>query len=196
MPRLIDHDAREREIAEAALDVLGREGLAGLSVRGVAAEAGLAVASLRRAFPTQNALRHYCLDLIRARAAARIEAVQADGTAWAAGVLRELLPLDAERRLELVAQLQLGVLALTDESLRPAGEGLVADVRAVCAVAVAELERTGGVRPHVAMRDVVDELHAFLDGLALQALLSPAASTPAVVEARLDGYLERLRAAP
>ena len=63
-------------------------------------------------------------------------------------------------------------------------------------VAVAELERMGGVRPHVAMRDVVDELHAFLDGLALQALLSPAASTPAVVEARLDGYLERLRAAP
>ncbi|MDR0415820.1 MAG: TetR family transcriptional regulator, partial [Propionibacteriaceae bacterium] len=46
MPRRIDAEARAAEIAAAALRVLGRDGLAGLSVRGVAAEAGIAVASL------------------------------------------------------------------------------------------------------------------------------------------------------
>lgn len=57
MPRRIDTEARTAQIAAAALRVLARDGLGGLSVRGVAAEAGIAAASLRRAFPTQHALR-------------------------------------------------------------------------------------------------------------------------------------------
>ncbi|MDF2920421.1 MAG: TetR family transcriptional regulator, partial [Microbacterium sp.] len=48
MPRLIDHDHRNDEIAAAAFRVLARDGVAALSVRRVADEAGIATASLRR----------------------------------------------------------------------------------------------------------------------------------------------------
>lgn len=192
MPRLIDHDAREREIAAAALTVLGRDGLGGMSVRAVATEAGLAVASLRRAFPTQNALRRYCLDLIRARAAGRVARAEGEGRPIVVTVLEELLPLDADRRLELVAQLQLGVLALTDDTLREASAALTADVGSVCRWAIGELERADALPPGSSTDHRAGELHAFLDGLALQALLAPDANPAAAVEKRLNAYLDRL----
>ena len=56
MPKVIDHAAREIAIAEAAWEVLRSRGIRGLSVRNVAAQADLAVGSLRRSFPTQRSL--------------------------------------------------------------------------------------------------------------------------------------------
>ena len=118
MPRLIDHDDRNDEIGAAAFRVLVRDGIAGLSVRKVAEEAEIATASLRRAFPTQDALRRFCFDRIHQSVAARLRAVTGDGREKAMQWMRELLPLDDTRRTELVVQLQLSRLALTDESLR------------------------------------------------------------------------------
>src|SRR5690606_9570446 len=119
MPRRIDAGERTAEIAAAALRVLERDGLPGLSVRGVAAEAGIAAASLRRAFPTQHALREYCLELIEERARIRIAALGLTGRPLADALLAQLLSLDDERRTELVALLPIGVLALTCLDLRP-----------------------------------------------------------------------------
>ena len=86
MPRRIDTDARSLAIAGASLRVLERDGLAGLSVRGVADEAGIATASLRRAFPTQHSLREHCFSLIQQRASARIRTLTLTGraTRWLA----------------------------------------------------------------------------------------------------------------
>lgn len=178
MPRRIDADERTAEIAAAALRVVEREGIAGLSVRGVAAEAGLAPASLRRAFPTQHALRVYCLELIQERAAARILALTLTGRALVDGMLAELLPLDDERRTELVAQVQLGLLALTDTDLGPAAVALSDGVDRVCRAAVGILADVGqldvGRDPDYEAR----RLHALLDGIAMHGLWSgdPSAS--------------------
>ena len=69
MPRLIDHDARRAEIADAAWRVILREGVTGASVRTVAAEAGLSSGSLRHVFATQSALLVYAFQLVIDRAA-------------------------------------------------------------------------------------------------------------------------------
>ena len=98
MPRLIDHDDRNDEIGAAAFRVLVRDGIAGLSVRKVAEEAEIATASLRRAFPTQDALRRFCFDRIHQSVAARLRAVTGDGREKAMQWMRELLPLDDTRR--------------------------------------------------------------------------------------------------
>lgn len=172
MPRRIDAGARTAEIAAAALRVLERDGLAGLSVRGVAAEAEIASASLRRAFPTQHALREYCLELIEERATARIAALDLTGRALADALLAQLLPLDDERRVELIAQVQLGMLSLTDSDLRPAAIRLNAAVSRACRIVIELLASTGqldsGRDPeHEALR-----LRALLDGIAMQSLWS------------------------
>jgi len=170
MPRLIDHEEREREIAEASLRVLARDGLAGLSVRNVAAEAGIATASLRRAFPDQDALRRFCLEHIRGNATRRIEQVRGQGRQAVLAVLEELLPLDDERRTELTAHLQLGALALSSDRLRPVLLEFNGAIRDLCSRLIAELERVGELRPGADGMVEADRLHALLDGVALHLL--------------------------
>ena len=172
MPRRIDAEARTAEIAEASLRVLERDGLPGLSVRGVAAEAGIAAASLRRAFATQHALREYCLQLIEDRVTARIAALELTGRALVDGLLLQLLPLDKERRLELVAQVQLGVLSLTDSALRPAAMRLSEGVEHACHAAVNILIEAGLFYKGRDTEYEVQRLRALLDGIAMHGLWS------------------------
>lgn len=172
MPRLIDADARTAEIAAASLRVLERDGLARLSVRGVAEEAGIATASLRRAFPTQHSLREHCLTLIEKKATARIRALaqELSGRPLVDAMLSQLLPLDRERRTELVAQIQLGVLALTDARLREAAVRLDAAVGQACRAAIAILRDSGQLGQARDPEHEARRLHALLDGIALQGL--------------------------
>lgn len=170
MPRLIDHEERDREIAEAALRVLARDGLAGLSVRNVAAEAGIATASLRRAFPEQDALRRFCLEHIRQNATRRIERVRGEGRIAVLAVLEELLPLDEERRIELTAHLQLGALALSSGQLRPVLLEFNGAIGELCVRLIAELGRAGEFRAGADAPAEADRLHALVDGVALHLL--------------------------
>ncbi len=170
MPRRIDTNARATEIADASLRVLEREGLTGLSVRGVAEEAGIATASLRRAFPTQHALREHCFSLIEERVTARIRALDLDGRALVEALLAQLLPLDRERRLELVAQVQLGVLALTDAELRPSSRRLNEAVERGCRIAIDVLAEAGEINSDRDPDYEAQRLRALLDGIAMQML--------------------------
>ncbi len=192
MPRLIDHAERDREIGDAAWRVLAREGLAGLSVRKVADEAGLATASLRRAFPTQAALRSFCLDRIQATVGDRILAHSGEGLPLVRAVLQEVLPLDETRRAEMIVQVQLGSLALTDASLQDSVRQLSDGVRRVCVLALGELSRSGAAGAVTDAEAEADRLHALLDGLALQLLWSREPDEAARVAAVLDRHLAAL----
>lgn len=195
MPRLIDHDARDLEIAAAALRVLERDGLTSLSVRKVAEEAGLATASLRRAFPTQDALRRYCLHLMSERVARRVQALGGEGIGRVAAMLAELLPLDEERRVELGAQLQLGALALTDTALHAEVVAMSRAVRAACVAGIAELGRTGALHPARDATAEAETLHALLDGTALHLLWHPETLPGDAARALLLRHLQGLSAA-
>ncbi|WP_119698353.1 TetR/AcrR family transcriptional regulator [Microbacterium halotolerans] len=181
MPRLIDHRRRERDIGDAALRVLTIDGLAALSVRRVAEEAGIATASLRRAFPTQDALRRFCLNRIRGDVNARIQALHGEGAELALSLLCELLPLDEIRRTELIVQLQFGSLALTDPSVSENVRDLHRDVRAVCAAALEEIDRVALLRPGTDLDIETERLHGLLDGLAMHALSQAAEASDRVV---------------
>lgn len=170
MPKRINTAARTADITAAALRVLERDGLTRLSVRGVAAEAGIAAASLRRAFPTQHALREHCLTLIEERVTARIAALDLTGRALAEGLLAQLLPLDDERRAELLAQVQLGVLALTDSKLHTAASRLNTAVNHACRRALEILAAAGELDPGRDLAYETQRLRAILDGIAMQSL--------------------------
>lgn len=73
----------------------------------------------------------------------RIDALAGEGRTLVRALLFEFLPLDHVRRAELIAQVQLGSLALTDSSLRLSVIRLNDDVCVVCAGALAELEGAG-----------------------------------------------------
>ncbi|WP_432533989.1 TetR/AcrR family transcriptional regulator [Kineococcus arenarius] len=195
MPKLIDHAAREVQIAEAAWRVAVRDGVRAVSVRSVAAEAGLATASLRRAFPTQNALLAYCLELAGRRVRERTAAAAA-GLApreAARAVLRQLLPLDAERRLEMEVFLLIGALALTDADLRPGYDAAHAELAVGCRGIVRALEQVGQARAGLDPDLEAARLHALVDGLALHLLRLPDGEDTAWAEGVLDAHLDSLR---
>jgi AcrR family transcriptional regulator len=168
VPRSLDHDARETAVGEAAWRVLARDGVTALSVRNVAAEAGLAASSLRYTFPTQAALRVFALELVARRAEERIRALPKGPTVRASVEerLRHLLPLDAERRLEMEVFLVIGTLALTDPVLRPVYDRASEGLRAGCVELLAAL-RTDPAYADLDVERETPRLHAVVDGLAL-----------------------------
>jgi len=183
VPRLIDHDERDREIGEAAWRVLVRDGLAAFSVRNVADEAGIATASLRRAYPTQDALRVACLRRVFEHVQRRLAALGTarspddDPATFATRCLQELLPLDRERRTEAEVWLTLGSLALTDTRVRLVHDEAHGLLRAACQQVVEVLHGSDS-DSHSDSVAAVDadaaRLHALVDGLALHLVHQPA----------------------
>ncbi len=103
-------------------------------------------------------------------------------------LLLELLPLDTTRRVELIAQLQLGSLALTDATLTESVRDLHNGVGLICGVALGQLE----------LRDDVDvpletlRLQALLDGLALHLLCADPKAPEAHARRLLEHHLTSL----
>ncbi len=129
-----DLEQRRVDVSDAACRVLARDGLGALSVRGVAAEAGLPPSTVRYVFPTQAAMREHAITLVFDRTRERIDAIPVGlpDAETARRILVELLPLDDERVVELDVYLALGNAALTDDALRPALDRVVAEMRAWC----------------------------------------------------------------
>jgi DNA-binding transcriptional regulator YbjK len=154
----MDAAARDRAVIEAAWQVIAREGITALTVRRVAAQAGLAPSSLRYTFPTQASVREKALTAVSEHLTARVRDLPGDltGRAWAHAALLELLPLDTQRRLEMEVFLALGIAAMADKTLLPIWQKADAVVREVCAEAIAAV----GAEPAVVQ---VDRLHALID---------------------------------
>ncbi|WP_372969363.1 TetR/AcrR family transcriptional regulator [Microbacterium sp.] len=102
MPRVVDHDERRRQIAEALLVVAARDGHENASSRAVAKELGVATGSLWHYFDGFD-------DVIRAAATEvtrRTDQRIADATAGLRGLalldalMREVLPVDERTRTE------------------------------------------------------------------------------------------------
>jgi AcrR family transcriptional regulator len=171
VPKLVDHDARRKELAAALWRVVTRDGIEAASVRRVAAEAGWSTGSLRHYFDSQADLLAFAMELVIERAGARIEAVSRSGLPReiAERALHEVIPLDAERRAEMQVWLAFTAQSLVRPDLRALRDRAHVGIRTLCE-AVAELLG--------APADSAQRLHALVDGLALHAILDPATTTP------------------
>ncbi|MBT1672599.1 TetR family transcriptional regulator C-terminal domain-containing protein [Curtobacterium flaccumfaciens pv. flaccumfaciens] len=187
----MDVDERRRTVSEAACRVLVRDGLGALSVRNVAAEAGLPPSTVRYTFPTQASVREHTITLVFDRIRERIDAIPDDLTPArrARRIVLELLPLDEERVVELEVYLALGNAALTDVGLRPTLDRTVAAMRTWCEEVLGLLGVPADDREYEACR-----LHALLDGLALQVVrLAPGESGDWAIDV-LDRHLDGVTA--
>jgi DNA-binding transcriptional regulator YbjK len=185
MPKIVNVAERDRIVSEAAWRVMVRDGLTALSVRNVAAEAGLPPSSLRYTFPTQASVRDSAVALLVDRMAARVARHGDHETAddGARAILLELLPLDDERRIEMEVSLALGAMAMTDRALWQAHQRTHLAVREACARALEMLN----VDP-----SEVAGTHALIDGLALHLVRQSAEIGDAWALDALDAHLKRL----
>jgi AcrR family transcriptional regulator len=61
LPKIVDHDLRRRELAQAAVRIIAREGLEAATTRAVAAESGWSTGVLKYYFTGRDDLLHHAL---------------------------------------------------------------------------------------------------------------------------------------
>ncbi|QKE83910.1 TetR family transcriptional regulator C-terminal domain-containing protein [Arthrobacter sp. NEB 688] len=196
MPKVVDHAARRELIADALLAVVRRDGVGAVSVRTVAAEAGLSVGSMRNTAASQDELVAFAMrvvaDRVGQRVAARVggwDAARVPSTDDLADLCGEVLPLDAERRAEAAVWLELVTLARTDTRLAEVSGQAHAGIRTLVDRVVGALLPAGDTARHEA--EAV-RLHALLDGLTLHVVLHPGATDVTAVRAVVRDHLAGL----
>ena len=66
MPKIVDHDEQRERFAQAAMSLIARHGMEGVTMRAVAAEAGLSYGSLFHYFDSKDDLLMHAVDRLMA----------------------------------------------------------------------------------------------------------------------------------
>ncbi|MEZ5088783.1 MAG: TetR family transcriptional regulator C-terminal domain-containing protein [Micropruina sp.] len=187
----IDPRERRRDIVRAAFRLVVAEGVAGMSLRKVAAESGLNIGSVRHYFRGHDELLIAAAEEAGDRMGRRlaghpVEALRGLAGDAARDALQELveavLPMDEERRLEAIVVTELIVASRTRPVFAPSAERMGADLRQVIAAALEAL----GV-PDPAGRAA--GLTAVIGGLTLDALTPHGRLAPDRMRAILRQHL-------
>ena len=195
VPRVVDHERRRREIAEAAWRAVARSGLEAATVREIASEAGCSTGVLAHYFEDKDALLVHTLHVSIERAIERFGRRGAGerGLGALRAVLREALPLDAERAEEMKVWLEFWARAARDEALRAEQNYWYALWRGVVRALVEESQREGEIDAALDAGREADSLVALVDGVGMQAIFEPERLAPEEQVALLDAHLDRLR---
>ena len=194
MPKLVDHEQRRAQLAEAVWTVIRRDGLERASVRNVAREAGLSMGSLRHDFTTQSELLCFAMQLVGDRTRARVRALEPAGDArqLAEQLLHQLVPLDDERRAESEVWLAFTGRALVDPQQRAIHQRIHDQLNGACTTAITLLVDAGLAADGLDVALEASRLHALLDGLALHAVMRPERVPPSRVTAVIARHLDTL----
>lgn len=194
MPKIVDHDARRKEIVDAMWRVVQRDGFAAVSVRSVAAEAGVSKASISHYFARQSDILVFAVEENIQSVTHELVKLDLDNcdVAVAVEALMIVIPTTPARRLE--AQVWLALLSQhnRDPQSTRALTHLNVTIRVGIMVVLRALKSQGLMAPD---RDILTEcarLHAFVDGLSLQALTDPAVMPVQQVRRLVQWHLEDL----
>jgi AcrR family transcriptional regulator len=195
VPKLVDHEVRRRQVVDAVLRLIRRDGVEAVTIRHVAAESGWAPGVLAHYFRDKDALllaafRRVADGVTDRTIRQRVAGPPLSLLRW---FCRNILPLDRERR----AEVQVWYAFLGHALARPALAAAQREVYRQWRQALADILRAAGERgelaPGVEPAAEAASLVAFIDGLALQALFEPEAFPPDRQAALLDARLGAVR---
>ncbi|ONI76766.1 hypothetical protein BWI15_05645 [Kribbella sp. ALI-6-A] len=201
MPKIVDHAQRREELARVVWDVISRDGIEGVTVRKVADEAGVSVGGLRHYFDSQRGLLLFAAKAMADKVAARITAhLDGDipGRDRARLMLEELLPLDADRRVDVDVWLACMMRSRYDDALAELQASGFPGERHICRLAVAYAcgqpapERIGDPLGDPRLDRQSARLHTFVDGLTLHAAMYPREFPAEEIRRLLDEELTAL----
>ncbi|MFI0432384.1 MAG: TetR/AcrR family transcriptional regulator [Candidatus Nanopelagicales bacterium] len=198
MPKIVDHDARRAAYLDALWRVVERDGAQAVTVRSVAAEAGLSKSNLGYYFASQDALIAAAVRQVVESTAAELEDLNLADCTPAKAVVASLLviPMTDERRRQAQVWLMLAAGHATDEAFAGILAELNAVVRSGSRMIVERLAACGYVGPGRNLELEAARLHALLDGLSLQSVTDARLMPESLVEGTIATHIEDLQLRP
>ncbi|GGS23573.1 transcriptional regulator [Streptomyces humidus] len=191
MPKIVDHDARRHLIVQSVWSLIGRRGLAAVTMRELAAEAGFANGGLAPYFRDKDeillAAFQYACDATERRLERTVE--EPRGLAGLRGLCHELVPLDETRLLEARVVVAFWDRALYDPRLSSVHEATTRRWRTLMHTYLAQARAAGEVTAPVRDEDIVETLFAVVMGFQVSAVLTPEVTTAGSQIAIIEGLL-------
>ncbi len=165
MPKSVDPVERKSSFAEASWELIEEEGLAGATLRRVAARAGCTTGALTHYFPDRNSLLVHALRSAHDAAAARMERALLRETGAKdrlRAVLKVALPLDDISRREWRVWLAFWAASMSDAELETENAARYREWQALLDRLLKPFFASAPMR-----RSQVSELTALIDGLGV-----------------------------
>ena len=197
MPRLVDHEAKRREILEATWRLMATEGADAATMREIARAAGYANGALAHYFANKDALVEAAYGYVFDRTNDRIREATAGlrGLAALRAFLVEVLPTTETTRLEARIVLPFWSRTVADPRFAGLNDRAMQSWRGRLGDLLRQAREDGEVGTATPDDVVVEQLLAMAMGLQVLALLPDAPTSPALQLALLDAAVDGLRAA-
>ncbi|GAA1262786.1 transcriptional regulator [Planotetraspora silvatica] len=192
MPKIVDHEARRRHIADALLRIASRDGLDAVSLREVAAEADVSMGMVQHYFDTKDQMLMFALTQLNARIGERVAAAMdaPSPRAFLRAAILELLPLDDERRSESRIGLAYLARSVVADDLAGLLRAALPYVIGFYAEQIRAAQALGEVHADLDPRIEAVILYTMAQGLVNPALIGHL--PPEEVVATVDYHLDRL----
>lgn len=196
MGRSVDHDERREIFAAAALRVITRDGIAGLTVRAVAAEAGFTTGALTHYFHSKDQLLIEASELSARLVRDQMEKAETVTPALEAirKVVAYALPLTAERRSFWRVWVGYWERSSVDAEVNRVMRLRYDEWRDRLARLLERARREGDVAAGVDPKQAAQDLVLLVDGIGVQVLLGVGRLPPARQKALFDLWLDTVRA--
>ena len=194
MPKIVDHDERRRVIVEALWRVVARDGAHEVSVRHVAAEAGMPKSSIGHYVGTMPQLMGLAVDqLVQENTdyVLSLDLLSLDAD-MATEVLSTLVPVRERRRHMSGVWLLLAAQAGADPEFAEVLHRLNASIADGLGDLLRGMQQQGLVDSGRQIDREVRRIHALIDGLALQCMTDPSLRSEQDVRAILREEVARL----
>jgi AcrR family transcriptional regulator len=198
MGKSVDHNERREIFAAAALRVIMRDGIAGLTVREVAREAGFTTGALTHYFHSKDQLLIEASEHSARLVRGRMERVERITPAIEAirKVVALALPLTAEIRGYWRIWVGFWERSSYDDEVARVMRLRYEEWRNRLASLLARAQAEGDVAPDVNIREATESLVALVDGIGVQVLLGVGRIPAARQKAMFDLWLDTLRRSP
>lgn len=190
VPKIVDYEQRREELGVALLEVLSREGIDGVSIRNVAAQAGWTRGVITHYFSDRDELLLYAYRLALQRELDAVETHDEDPLGNLTAVLVRALPIDETSSLDF--RIFLGLLGRLAD--RP---GLAASLAADHAnyenrviEAVRAALDAGAIRSRLSAETIAEMLSVYVDGLTVACAIDPTQRSQPELEARIHALID------
>lgn len=195
MPKIVDHDAQRVTFAEAAMRLIARHGIEGVTMRAVAAEAKLSYGSLFHYFESKDDLLMHAVRRLTSRQTARVNDYESQYSGLKA--LEHLLCDDAivndSSRESWMVWLTFQYKVALDESFAELHAELVRGWLERIRGLLGEARDAGEVRQSIDIDVEAMAVWAYSTGVGQLGLLHPESMSPDLQKSLISNYLDKLR---